>query len=113
MRFCPVCGRVMARDHSTGAVVFKCACGTEEKGDPTDARISGAVSGSVEQAEMYRRNIQSAAHDRVNQVVRRQCTACGLDYAVQIRVGKDEVIIYRCKCGREEVGGAAGAAPGK
>jgi predicted RNA-binding Zn-ribbon protein involved in translation (DUF1610 family) len=102
----------MVRDPSSGSVVFRCPCGVEEKGDPSDARVSGAVLGAGETTEMYRRLIQTAPYDRTNQLVRRPCPDCGLDYMVQIRVGDAEVIIYKCKCGFEGSGGVAASREG-
>ena len=96
----------MVCDPSSGSVIFRCPCGVEEKGLPADARVGGAVLGASETTEMYRRLIRTAPYDRTNQIVRRPCPDCGLDYMVQIRVGDSEVIIYKCKCGHEEVGGA-------
>jgi predicted RNA-binding Zn-ribbon protein involved in translation (DUF1610 family) len=98
----------MVRDPSSSTIVFRCPCGVEEKGDPADARVGGAVLGAGETTELYRRLIQNAPFDRTNQLVRRLCPDCGLDYMVQIRVGINEVIIYKCKCGFE--GGAAESA---
>jgi len=102
MRFCPTCGRAMVRDPSTGSVIYRCPCGTEEKGDPIAARVSGAVLGAGETTEMYGRLIQTAAQDRTNQRVLRNCPDCGRDYMVQIRVGNAEMIVYKCKCGFED-----------
>lgn len=107
MRFCKICQRAMVRDTASGAVVFRCACGTEEAGAAEDARVSGAILGSSETTEMYRRLIQSAPFDRTNQLVHRDCPACGLNYMTQVRVGAAEVIVYRCKCGREETNATA------
>ena len=109
MRFCKNCERAMVRNTSTGLVVFECPCGVEEPGTPEDCRIGGALLGAGGTTEMYRKLIRTAPIDRVNQLVERFCPACGLDYMTQIRVGDAEVIIYKCKCGREEVGGDAGA----
>jgi predicted RNA-binding Zn-ribbon protein involved in translation (DUF1610 family) len=95
----------MARNPSSGSVVFECPCGVEEKGDAGDARVAGAVLGASETTEMYRRLVGAAPYDRTNQLVRRLCPDCGLDYMVQLRVG-DEVILYKCKCGFEESSGA-------
>ena len=113
MRFCNNCGRAMIRDPSSGTVVFRCPCGVEEKGAPEDARISGAVLGAGETTEMYRLLIKTAPFDRTNQLVARLCPDCGLDYMTQIRVGDSETIVYKCKCGREEVGGDASALAAK
>jgi hypothetical protein len=97
----------MRRNPASGEVVFTCkSCLTEEKGDAADARISGAVHGAAETTEMYRRLIETAPFDRTNLVVRRDCPVCGLDYAVQIRVGDAEVVIYKCKCNYESFGHA-------
>jgi hypothetical protein len=95
----------MVRDPSSGVVVFRCPCGVEEPGTPEDARIGGAVLGAGETTEMYRRLIQTAPFDRTNQLVKRPCRGCGLDYMTQIRVGDAEVIVYKCDCGHEDVGG--------
>jgi DNA-directed RNA polymerase subunit M/transcription elongation factor TFIIS len=111
MRFCKNCGRAMIRDPSSGAVVFRCPCGTEEAGGPEDARVFGYVLGAGETTEMYRLLIRTAAHDRTNQLVHRSCPECGLDYMTQIRVGDAEVIVYKCKCGHEESGGDGGGEP--
>lgn len=109
MRFCPACDRAMARDPSSGRVVFRCLCGVEEAGTPADARVGGGVLGASETTEMYHRLIQTAPFDRTCQLVRRPCPDCKRDYMAQVRVGEAEVIIYRCKCGREERGGAGPA----
>ena len=113
MLFCPTCDRAMVRSMATGAVTFKCtSCLREEKGAPADARVSGAVHGASEATEMYRRLIETACYDRTNQLVLRDpCPDCGLDYAVQLRIGAAEVVIYKCKCGRETSGAEAAAAP--
>ena len=114
MRFCKVDGRAMRRNPASGEVVFICtSCLSEERGGPADARISGAVHGAAETVEMYRRLIEPAAFDRANQVVRRDCPECGLDYAVQIRVGDAEIVIYKCKCGRESYGESAAKSAAK
>ena len=97
----------MAPATESGAVVFKCVCGAEEPGRPEDARIGGGTTGAGDVSEMYRRLIQSAPFDRTCQRVLRNCPECGLDYMVQIRVGDDESIIYRCKCGYEVAGAVA------
>lgn len=105
MLFCPLCGRAMLRNMATGSTTFKCTtCLREEKGSAADARVSGAVHGASETTEMYRRLIETASHDRTNQLVRRDCPDCGLDYAVQLRIGDAEVVIYKCKCGHESYG---------
>ena len=105
MRFCSRDGRAMRRNPASGEVVFICtSCLTEEKGSAMDARISGAVYGAAGTTEMYRRLIETAPYDRTNQIVQRDCPECGLDYAVQIRVGDAEVIIYKCKCNYESTG---------
>jgi DNA-directed RNA polymerase subunit M/transcription elongation factor TFIIS len=108
MRFCKNCDRAMVRDPSSGAVIFRCHCGVEEPGNPEDARIGGAVLGAGETTEMYRLLIKTAPFDRTDQLVKRLCPDCGLDYMTQIRVGDAEVIVYKCKCGHEEVGGDQG-----
>jgi hypothetical protein len=96
----------MVRDSSTGAVVFRCPCGVEQPGGPGDARISGGIIGGSNTTIMYSRLIQTAPEDRTVQLVGLPCPDCGLDYAAQIRVGESEEIIYRCKCGREVLGGS-------
>lgn len=108
MRFCPKCDRVLVRDTSSGEVRFSCTvCGTAVAGDEYDARVGGAALGAGETTAMYRKLIRTASHDRVNQLVRRQCTKCGLDYMTQIRVGEIEAIVYTCKCGEVITGESA------
>ena len=99
MRFCPNCNRVMSRDPSSGSVVFQCPCGVNEPGGPIDARMGGEVFGSTDTAEMNRRNIKTAAFDRTNQLIRRNCLECGMDVMTQIRIGDAEIVILVCTCG--------------
>ncbi len=89
----------MARDTSSGAVVFRCYCGVEEKGEAEDALIASDILHAGETAQMYERLIANAAFDRVNQQVHRDCPRCGLDYMAQVRVGSREVVVWACKCG--------------
>ena len=106
MRFCEVCGRVMARDTASGAVVFRCSCGREQPGGPEDARIAGEDLGAGEITSMYEALIRTAPFDPAIQLVARDCADCGRDYMARLRVGEAEVIIYRCKCGyTHQVGG--------
>lgn len=95
----------MMRDTSSGVVVFRCACGAEEPGDPADARIASVILGVSETIEMYDNLIRSAPFDRTNQRVKRNCDECGLDYMTEIRVGPAETPIYRCKCGYKHIVG--------
>ena len=108
MRFCSRDGRAMRRNPASGEVVFLCtSCLIEEIVAAADARVSGAVHNAAETTEMYRRLIETAPFDRTNQIVRRDCPVCGLDYAVQIRVGDAEVVIYICKCLHESYGASS------
>lgn len=111
MHFCPTCERAMVRSMATGAVVYSCtSCLGEVKGAPADARVGGAVLGASQTTDMYLTLIKGACSDRTNHLVRHDCPDCGLDYAVQLRIGPAEVVILKCKCGRE-VSGAEAAAP--
>ena len=99
MKFCPECGLTMLKDMQTGNIMYKCLCGTEVVGTAYDRRIVGSVLGSSETAELFKTLIASAAFDRTNQLVKRDCSSCGRDYMTQIRVGESELIFYKCKCG--------------
>jgi hypothetical protein len=102
MKFCPVCERAMVRCTTSGEIVFTCPCGEKVKGGPYDARVGGIVAGSSETTDLYQRLIRSAPHDPVNQNVRcPPCPDCGRDYVAQLRISQAEVVIHRCKCGRE------------
>ena len=111
MRFCPKCDLTMRRNTYSGTVVYWCPCGVEETGDPADARIGGAVLGAGQTTLIYSLLIRTASFDRTNQLVKRHCPQCGLDYMTQVRVGDAEVIVYTCKCGHQEGGGLALAPP--
>ena len=103
MRFCTECQRAMVRHTDTGAVVFHCTtCGATQEGGAEDARIFSQVLGVRETTEMYENVVRVAAHDRVCQLVERECAQCGLDYMAQLRIGAAETIVYTCKCGYRE-----------
>jgi DNA-directed RNA polymerase subunit M/transcription elongation factor TFIIS len=105
MRFCPKCSRCMKKDTSSGSIEFKCpTCMEKVAGDRWDRRIGGKIISSSETTGLYQKLLENAAFDRVNQLVRRDCKSCGLDYMTQIRVGDNETIIHLCKCGLMETG---------
>ena len=110
MNPCPECEREMARDTSSGAVMFQCYCGIKVPGAASDVRIAGAVLNSGQTAEKYARTIRNAAFDRTNQLVGVECTKCGLDYMTQIRISRQEVVIWKCQCGNEVFPAAEAAA---
>jgi DNA-directed RNA polymerase subunit M/transcription elongation factor TFIIS len=114
MQFCPKCERAMAEDTSLGYVVFRCHCGEEVRGTPSDARVGGATQEDRETVELYATLLANAAHDRVNQQVARECLECGLDYMTLVRLGENEVVLFVCKCGARVLGADAkdASAPG-
>lgn len=99
MRSCPECNRAMKRDTSSDVVSFKCYCGFVAPGLPEDAQIANNVLNAEGTEEMYKRLIRNAASDPVNQIVKKDCPSCGLDYMTQLRVGENEIVIWVCKCG--------------
>ena len=105
MRFCVNCEKAMARETSSGAVVFSCgSCQARVAGSKEDSLVASATLGASQTLAMYANLVRSAAADRTNQIVLKACTGCGRDYMYQIRVGDAEVIIYKCKCGKEITG---------
>jgi DNA-directed RNA polymerase subunit M/transcription elongation factor TFIIS len=101
MKFCKADGKVMTRDTSTGKVKFICICGKGEDGKPEDSLILTQTIGISEVKELYRTLINNAEHDRTNILIAKDCPNCGLDRMAQIRVGVNEVVVYKCKCGAE------------
>lgn len=100
MKFCPKCERTMVLDTSSGAVTYNCTvCAEVVIGTEWDTRVGGAVLGSGETTEMYKRLIEVSALDKTNQLIKKDCDKCGRDYMTQIRVGEGEVIVHTCKCG--------------
>ena len=99
MRICDVCGKSMKRETRTGKIMFTCVCGEIVEGTDKDTQISVGVVGGGETRVMYRHLLRNAAHDPVNQLVKRDCKKCGLDYMTQVRIGSREVVVYLCKCG--------------
>lgn len=90
----------MERDTTSGSIVYKCpSCMQTVPGDDWDARISGGVLSAEETTALYDKVIYNSAHDRTNQLVRKDCKDCGRDYMAQLRVGDNEVIVHTCKCG--------------
>jgi DNA-directed RNA polymerase subunit M/transcription elongation factor TFIIS len=99
MKFCPDCGRVMNRDLESDVIMFKCLCGKSVEGGPEDAKVVGEVVNIKDTGAMYKKLVDSAAHDPVNNKVMKDCPDCGLDYMTQIFVGEKKVVIWLCKCG--------------
>jgi predicted RNA-binding Zn-ribbon protein involved in translation (DUF1610 family) len=89
----------MKRITMSGQVSFTCQCGETINGSARDAKIGGKVLGKGESLELYQSVINTAAHDRVNHLVYKDCPECGLDYMAQLRLGSEENIVYVCKCG--------------
>jgi hypothetical protein len=59
------------------------------------------VLGSSDTAAMYQTLINKAPFDRTNQIVRKMCTKCGLDYMTQVRVGGAVIVVHVCSCGNQ------------
>lgn len=90
----------MLRDTSSDRIEFYCTtCGERIQGTNEDALISSGVLHAGEMAEKYQSVIRHAPEDRVNQLVRRDCPECGLNYMTQLRLGDREAPILKCKCG--------------
>jgi DNA-directed RNA polymerase subunit M/transcription elongation factor TFIIS len=102
MKFCPSCEKVLLRTTLSGEVKFQCSCGLLQPGTDFDTRIAGGTLGSQETSLMYSQLLRTAAFDRTNHLIERFCYTCGLNYMTLIRVGENESIIYKCKCGNEE-----------
>jgi DNA-directed RNA polymerase subunit M/transcription elongation factor TFIIS len=103
MKFCSVCNRSIKKKIIVGSVIFKCICGNTEPTLPSDVSIDDSQLGSTQTIEMYNNLIDLAPFDRTNQLIKKDCPNCGLDYLTQIRVGSSEIIIYRCKCGYKKI----------
>lgn len=99
MKFCPDCSRIMERDTNSTTIKFKCKCGKSVPGNVYDARIAGEVLRAGNTEIMYKKLMESAAHDPVNKIVTRDCPDCGRDYMTQIYVGDRKIIVWLCKCG--------------
>lgn len=96
----------MDRETSSGEARYSCHCGEifpdaakGETADPADARIVGETFHADDTGGMHRRIIRSAAHDRTNQQVHKDCPVCGLDYMTRIYVSDRMIAVYVCKCG--------------
>lgn len=100
MKFCPIDGRAMVRDTTTGVVIFKCTtCGNEEAGTVEDVKIKSELFGKTELVDKYGLSIKMAPFDRTTHQVQKKCENCGREYMTQISVGQqDKIIIHRCKC---------------
>lgn len=105
MKVCTACGLVMRRTQNWGddagsvAIEYVCACGQRTPGNPEDVRMTGKVHGRGNVLQLYRDYIRVAPHDRTINRVKLDCPDCGLDYLCQLRLGKDEIIVWRCSCG--------------
>ena len=99
LRFCPSCSRAVTRNTSVFPIQFRCVCGISFDGDPKDALIGVKTIHSDESVGQYRRLINSAPHDPVNQKVLKTCSKCGLDYMTQTLLGKNDVVMWGCTCG--------------
>jgi hypothetical protein len=86
-----------------GIVKFRCPqCERIENGVASDTLISKFVLSGTETIAMYDRLIATAAFDRCNNKVLKDCPECHLDYMSQLIFGESKVVIYVCKCGYKE-----------
>jgi len=99
MKFCSVCQRAIKKRIFNDKIVFKCVCEHIEPTNDEDVLISSGITKELPNIEKYDKLIYFAPFDRTNQLVYKDCPDCGLDYLTQIRIGENEIIIYRCKCG--------------
>lgn len=102
MKFCPSCSRVLVRQVVGDNITFQCpTCGETVKPSADDSLIFRPTGQKEDASILYQGIIRSAARDRVNAQVAKECPECGLDYMTLIRVGQEESVIFKCKCGKE------------
>jgi hypothetical protein len=84
----------------TGKLLFKCPiCAEQVNGDAYDVRMPSVFHASDESTELWINIIKNAPHDRVSQLVDKECKNCKRSYMTRLRLGNNETIIYSCKCG--------------
>jgi hypothetical protein len=86
---------------TSGSVAFRCtSCNIVIDGKPEDAIIYKRKNDNTETLGRYNNIIENSPFDPVNKRVHKQCE-CGRDYVVQLRLSNAEVIVLKCKCGKE------------
>lgn len=103
MKFCSLCQRVIKKRIDNDRILFECICGNIEETTEEDVLISSGITKELPSIEKYEKLIYFAPFDRTNQLVYKDCPKCGLDYLTQLRIGENEIIIYRCKCGYKQI----------
>lgn len=99
-KFCPKCEKSLELSTTTGELIFKCpVCQEQVKGSPYDTLMPANYVTIEENVELWHNIIQNAPFDRVSEKVDIACKKCGRDYLTRLRLGKNESIVYSCKCG--------------
>lgn len=99
MKFCKCCQRFIKKQIIVGSIIYKCVCTNVEDNTPEDVLISNFTTEDTQSIDMYDNLIEFAPFDRTNQLIKKDCPNCGLDYLTQLRISGIEIVVYRCKCG--------------
>ena len=102
MKYCTACEQSLTINISGATIGFSCpSCGKTAVATPEDLLIEQKLGKMTDTRMLYANLIRNAAEDRVNLQVARDCPECGLDYMAILRLGEEESIVYKCKCGYE------------
>lgn len=105
VKYCKVCEKSMDLSTATGKLIYKCPiCQTIEPGDPMDYKMPSNFHNIEENVQLWSNNIRNAPYD-VCERKAKTCENCGRDYVTQLRLGKNEAIVFACKCGWNSVSG--------
>lgn len=101
---CPECSRVMHMDTTGDRLKFICHCGISTIAKDDETRIlTRTIDSGSNKGVGYENLIKNSSFDRVNNLVKKDCPKCSINYMTQIRIGEDENIIYTCKCGYNSI----------
>ena len=104
VKFCPVCEKSLEVSFGT-TIIFKCpVCQTVVPSTPEDVRMPTAFHATEENIELWNNIRKNAPFDRVTEKVKKDCPQCKRDYLTMLRLGKNEYVVYACKCGYDSSG---------
>ena len=102
MHPCSACQtRTMVRSVDKGDVIFRCACGYEEKGKGKDRLLRSTVAQS-DQAQKYETLFRAAPFSRTEYQDKRECKKCLRGYMTMVVVGDERAVVWSCTCGNVE-----------
>ncbi len=99
MKFCPECGKIMAKITDQGGMLFVCPCQLTIKGQPDDTLMDEGYPEDDVSLAKHAVIIENTPHDPAKNVIAEICPQCNAPYLCMVCISANEEATLLCECG--------------